>query len=114
MCHEPKSIENIKICDFGLSNILTNETKNMLKREGSVAYMAPEILKDSHKYDTSVDLWGIGVIMFILLCGFPPFVGDNDNQVRLCFFWFFCFFLFVYSFSHITILKAQNHTNKDA
>ena len=42
--------------------------------------MAPEILK-GHRYGTEVDMWSLGVIMYILLCGYPPF--HDSNQMRL-------------------------------
>ena len=42
--------------------------------------MAPEVL-GHEAYSSQVDLWSIGVIVYILLCGFPPFYGDNDAQM---------------------------------
>eukprot|EP01084_Bolivina_argentea_P288344 494874_1 len=47
---------------------------------GTISYTAPEILCKK-KYDYTVDYWSIGVIMFILLCGYPPFYGDDENEV---------------------------------
>ena len=81
LCYEPNSIKNIRICKFGLSKVLKSHNESMLKRENSLLYMAPEILK-GEKYDETSDYWSVGVIMFILLCGYPPFVGENHNQVE--------------------------------
>ena len=82
LCDKPNSIENIKICDFGISKLLTNDKASMLKKEGTIEYIAPEILKCHKNYDKSVDFWSVGIIMFMLLCGIPPFIGENDNQVK--------------------------------
>merc|ERR1712228_672576 len=47
---------------------------------GTISYTAPEILKE-RPYDKRVDYWSLGVIAFILLCGYPPFWGDNEVDV---------------------------------
>ena len=49
------------------------------KALGTSYYIAPEVLDT--QYDSKCDLWSIGVIMFILLTGKPPFDGQNDKQI---------------------------------
>lgn len=66
--------EMIKIADFGFSK---NFGEDKLKTScGSPGYVAPEVLTNED-YDNSVDMWSVGVIIYILLCGYPPFYADN-------------------------------------
>lgn len=41
--------------------------------------MAPEVLKGD--YDNTCDIWSLGIILFIFLCGYPPFEGDNNKEI---------------------------------
>lgn len=47
---------------------------------GTPGYVAPEILRGT-AYGKEVDIWSIGVILYILLCGFPPFYDDNNKKL---------------------------------
>ncbi|KAL3782935.1 hypothetical protein ACHAWO_011384 [Cyclotella atomus] len=69
----------IKIIDFGLSRHDDMKMGIMNTKVGTPYYVAPEVL--NREYTKSCDIWSIGVITYILLCGYPPFYGDTDNQI---------------------------------
>jgi len=72
---DSESISEVKLADFGLSKIVG--TKVMMQTAcGTPGYVAPEVLT-AQGYDKEVDMWSIGVITYILLCGFPPFYNEN-------------------------------------
>jgi len=77
LCGGPDG-RQIKVTDFGLSKDFGKG--NLRTSCGTPDYVAPEVLK-GQTYDNSVDIWSIGVICYILLCGFPPFYGNNDQQI---------------------------------
>jgi len=77
-----KSVEDdteVKIADFGLSKIIDKD-KMMQTACGTPGYVAPEVL-NAEGYDKEVDMWSVGVITYILLCGFPPFYSDSVPEV---------------------------------
>ena len=70
----------IKLIDFGLAKKFTpNEL--MTTPNGTPYYIAPEVLKGS--YTSQCDTWSMGVVMYIMLSGRPPFPGKNNNEILL-------------------------------
>ena len=92
---EPNS--PIKIIDFGFSvfmgknNEMSKEKesegqdpkkggfKRLKSKVGTLYYISPEIIKGN--YDEKCDIWACGVILYILLAGYPPFTGNTDKEV---------------------------------
>ncbi|KAF8372018.1 cmk-1 [Pristionchus pacificus] len=68
----------IMISDFGLSK--TEDSGIMATACGTPGYVAPEVLQQK-PYGKAVDVWSIGVIAYILLCGYPPFYDENDANL---------------------------------
>ena len=74
----------VKITDFGLSRVV-DEGSFMRTMVGTPAYVAPEVLdsRGSAGYTPAVDLWSLGVITYVMLCGFQPFnAPDTDTLFR--------------------------------
>jgi len=71
-----KKKEHICVTDFGLSKSVENEGDLMKTACGTPAFVAPEILRQE-RYDSQVDMWSLGVILYTMLCGFPPFIANN-------------------------------------
>jgi len=71
----------IKIIDFGLArkHYPSFGEKPMSTIVGTPYYIAPDVLRK--KYDKASDLWSVGVIAYILLCGYPPFNGADNCEV---------------------------------
>lgn len=72
----------LKLADFGLATELPRDGSLLSTVCGTPTYVAPEILAETG-YALEVDVWAMGVITYILLCGFPPFVSQTNNQDEL-------------------------------
>ena len=53
--------------------------KKLKDAVGVPYYISPEMIKE--EYDQRTDIWSLGVLLFILLKGFPPFNGENSNKI---------------------------------
>lgn len=68
----------IKVIDFGIS-CLTEKSKTLTQKTGTIQYMAPEIFRV--KYNEKCDVWSCGVILFTMLSGKMPFGGNSDKEI---------------------------------
>jgi serine/threonine-protein kinase len=75
----------VKVLDFGISKVLQAGVALTRTRSsmGSPIYMAPEQMRSARAVDTRADIWAIGVILFELVCGRPPFVGESVPEIAL-------------------------------
>ena len=71
--------KSLKLGDFGLAQVVSEPLFTVC---GTPTYVAPEILAETG-YGVKVDVWATGVIMYILLVGFPPFSSRTNNQEEL-------------------------------
>lgn len=77
---EKHNIESIKLIDFGIAKVFKEkEFENQPK--GTTMYLAPEVING--KYGKEVDNWACGVILYILLCGRPPFYGKDVTSILM-------------------------------
>merc|ERR1719245_1593752 len=103
LCVYSDQLTPVKLCDFDLGSGIkfhsgggSDTTPMLLTPVGSAEFMAPEIveafIEDNEmdlKYDKRCDLWSLGVMLYILLCGYPPFSGHCGatcgwNQGEAC------------------------------
>ena len=68
----------LKVIDFGVS-MKYKKGEKMHEKFGTPYYIAPEVLM--RNYDEKCDIWSCGVILYILLCGYPPFNGPTDVEI---------------------------------
>ena len=68
----------IKVIDFGMSKRFDSKTY-MSEKVGTAYYISPEVLHG--KYDEKCDIWSAGVILYIIICGYPCFNGEDDDEI---------------------------------
>jgi len=69
---------SVKIVDFGLACKVKDKLYGITKPAGTPGYLPPEALVHKANYGMPSDIWAVGVITYILLCGYPPFYGESD------------------------------------
>lgn len=69
----------VKIADFGFAKKVL-APKTLTTQCGTPGYVAPEIL-EGVPYDMASDMWSVGVILYILLGGYPPFIENNQREL---------------------------------
>lgn len=80
----PGDDARLKLTDFGFATMY-DPNKKLVSTCGTPEYVAPEILNEQ-PYGTQVDMWSFGVVLYILLCGFPPFYGATEMEMfnKIC------------------------------
>lgn len=68
---------SLKLADFGFA---AKCDEPLYAGVGTITYIAPEILRGD-AYKTEIDMWSLGVILYSMLCGYPPFYGKNDEEM---------------------------------
>ena len=69
----------VRVIDFGLAAHLPSGGDDLAARVGTPYYIAPEVLQ--RKYREKADMWSVGVMLYIMICGYPPFWGSTDARI---------------------------------
>uniref|UniRef100_A0ACB8EIE0 Calcium/calmodulin-dependent protein kinase type II subunit alpha n=1 Tax=Sphaerodactylus townsendi TaxID=933632 RepID=A0ACB8EIE0_9SAUR len=70
----------VKLADFGLAIEVEGEQQAWFGFAGTPGYLSPEVLRKD-PYGKAVDLWACGVILYILLVGYPPFWDEDQHRL---------------------------------
>ncbi|KAL3989977.1 cAMP-dependent protein kinase catalytic subunit PRKX [Acanthocheilonema viteae] len=70
-------IGHLKLTDFGFAKVIDNKTNTLC---GTPEYLAPEVT-DGKGYDKAVDWWSLGILIYEMLAGLPPFQGDTLTDI---------------------------------
>ncbi|WJX11175.1 Calcium-dependent protein kinase 14 [Trifolium repens] len=78
LCADKKDTAYLKLTDFR-SSIFFKPGERLNQIVGKLCYTAPEVLL--RNYGPEIDIWSAGVILYFLLCGFPPFCAETDQEL---------------------------------
>ncbi|KAK4049808.1 Serine/threonine-protein kinase [Microbotryomycetes sp. JL201] len=73
-------VGHIALCDFGLSKLNMTDSQTTSTFCGTPEYLAPELLL-GHAYTRAVDWWTLGILVYEMLSGLPPFYSENTNEM---------------------------------
>merc|ERR1719253_348679 len=77
-----QNVQSAKIADFGFAAKPAEKKGGCLTDGvGTPGYVAPEIIVLPRKHGLPCDIWSFGVIVYILICGYPPFYHENDAKL---------------------------------
>ncbi|KAL3994775.1 MAP kinase-interacting serine/threonine-protein kinase 1 domain protein [Acanthocheilonema viteae] len=90
LCSDVDRVSPVKLCDLDLASKASppspprltnvNSEPDLASPVGSAEFMAPEVVDafvgDALKYDKRCDMWSLGIIVYIMICGYPPFYGE--------------------------------------
>lgn len=79
-CTNDVSNNHVKVIDWGLGFYFGQA--RMVSAVGSLTYAAPEVLEAKDSYSSACDLWSLGVVTYVMLCGKPPFWGNYADQLK--------------------------------
>jgi len=72
---------SIKLTDFGFAKIASEKENTFKIPLGTASYKAPEIVR-GEEYDAKVDVWSAGIVVYILLTGNAPFLGEDIEETK--------------------------------
>eukprot|EP00053_Salpingoeca_punica_P012804 m.115114 g.115114 ORF g.115114 m.115114 type:complete len:763 (-) comp16043_c0_seq2:2612-4900(-) len=73
-----QTVDSIRIADFGFAKQLTAENGMLMTPCYTANFVAPEVLK-KQGYDKACDMWSLGILLYTMLSGFPPFASTPDD-----------------------------------
>jgi serine/threonine protein kinase len=71
----------VKLCDFGVSKLITKPKEKMYEQCGTPAYIAPEVFENKGYCGFQSDVWSAGVVLYAMLYGTVPFKAANMTEL---------------------------------